>query len=167
MYREGGVLLVTLSGRLRSGVAGSHVTLGHRPVRPVPEHSPGVAAHTRARGWRRSPTGGSAAVPRGPLQPWKDQLHPCGWMVAPAWGRGHSGAIRSETEADACFELFSSLLVPPNEMFKCLSLFRLGLRLSPASCWQPLEADQTPPTRCRHRPGAGPVAHDSSGACFT
>lgn len=59
-----------------------------------------------------------------------------------ACGRGHSGAIRSETEADTCFELFSTLLVPADEMFKCLSSLRLGLKAQ--CCQQPLEADQSP-----------------------
>ncbi|CAN8192337.1 unnamed protein product [Coccothraustes coccothraustes] len=135
MYRKGGALRVTLSGQPRSRAAGSHVTFGHRPECPLPEHSPGVAGHTcQSKGWRRSLTGGSAAVPTGPVQAWKRQLDACGGRCCAvpagllAAGRGRGGAIRSETEADTCFELFSSLLVPPNEMLKCLSSFRLGLK---------------------------------------
>lgn len=134
-----------------AALQGRRVSSGHGAVRPAPEHCPAVRGHARARGWRRSPIGAGAAVTRGPVQPWKLRSVPAGrWWPRCArgrlpWARGLSGARRSENEADACFELFSSLLVPPNEMIKCLSSFRLDVRLSPASCWQPLEADQTPP----------------------
>lgn len=124
----------------------SHVTVGHGPVCAVPEHGPGGTGHTRAGAWRRQrcrPYRSSPALEAAAPSLRGDGGHAV--SVGLAWGRGHSGAIRSETEADTCFELFSSLLVPADEMFKYLSSLRLGLKARLASCWQPLEADQSPP----------------------
>lgn len=87
MYREGGALLVTLSGQPRSRAAGatspwgtdlcvlSRSTAQAGLVTPVPEHG-----------------GGSAAVPTGPLQPWKQRLRRCGGMVAMLCQLGWRGA---------------------------------------------------------------------------
>lgn len=172
MYTEGGAFLVTLSGQPRSRAAGSHVALGRGPV------CPGAQAR---RGWsypcqrmeKSLLTGGSAAVPRSPLQSWKHQLHPCGGMVAVlcqpgCWHGAEATAGPSALKPkQTCFELFPSLLVPPNETSRCLSSFRLSLKAQ--SCQllaAPVSRSDTPPL-CHHRPGAGPAAHNSAGTCFS
>ena len=144
MYWEGGALLLTLSGQPCSRTTRSHITFavsGRRPaVHPIPDHSSDVAGGPGVRGWRRNPAGGSSAVPRGPIQTWKHQLLgqdcsgdgglPCAGLSCWHEAEGHGGAVCSETETDTCSDLFSPLLVPPNEMFKCLFLRRLGLTAS-------------------------------------
>lgn len=144
MYWEGGAPLLTLSGQPCSRATTSHSTFavsGHRPaVHPVPDHSSDVAGGPCVRGWRRNRAGGSSAVPRGPIQTWKNQLlaQDCSgdgglacaklscWHMDGAEGCG--GADRSETEMDVCSDLFSPRLVPSNEIFNYLFLLRLGLK---------------------------------------
>lgn len=173
MYTEGGALLVTLSGQPRSRAAGSPIVLGRRPVCRVPEHRPGAAGHTRARGWRRSLTGGSAAVPRSPLQSWKHQLHPCWGLVAAlcqpgCWHRAEAAAGPFALKPkQTCFELFPSLLVPPNETFRCLSSFRLSLKAQSCQLLAAPSSRSDTPTLCHHRRGAGPAAHNSARTCFS
>lgn len=129
MHTEGGALLVTLSGQARCSAAGSRAAepaVGSRSTRqarlvtPVPEDG-GEASQ-------------EAALPflEIPSSPGSTNSTPAGLLP---WGRGHGRAIRSETEADTCFELFPSLLVPPNETFRCLSSLRVTLKAQ--SCQLP------------------------------
>lgn len=149
MYWEGGALLLTLSEQPCSRATTSPSTFavsGHRPaVHPSPDHSSDVAGGPCVRGWRRNPAGGSSAIPRGPIQTWKNQLlaQDCssdGGLACAKLSCWHMG--QKVVEVLIALKLKWTCALTCSHLGLCLQMKSsaissrscLALRLSPAKC---------------------------------